>query len=747
MKRLALVFLCLNLFASAATNDASQNQAQSEHQTRRDMPAEPTAAPSPNWPAFTPNPAWQQTISSALTYWTKEGYQYTPNFQNYTTAGDYFNFGTTEHIETSSVVKFDANGVPMVNYGGTYYYNPVTISEWALEQYGKYLHTNQASDLTLFYNAINQLLSMQDSQGAFRYPFPFLYYLTQTTYQPGWVSGMAQGMSLSVLSRAYLLTKDPKYLAAGDQAFTFMKIMERNGGTMVSMTGLDPSLGSYILFDEYPQTPSAYTLNGSTFALFGVYDWSQVPDANQTLASEYFNDALTTLKHNLPYYEVGGFTSYDMGHITYHAQQPDLNPPYHAIHIYLLHALNTIAPDPILQQYEQIFINDVAPVIVFPRSLTFTTQAVGTSSVPEAVVVNNNQTAQLHVTSVTPSSDFKIVSDGCSGQTIAVRGNCQFSVEFSPTDTANTSGTATIVDNGPGSPHTVTLTTAPGTNKAQLLSPAPGSVLTSNSQTFNWTQGVGVGVAVTGYVLYIGSQPNKYDIDYESPKMGTSASVTNIPLNGGTIYATLWTQVNGVWQPNSYTYSTVAPVPATMSSPAQGSTLAGSSQVFTWNSAVGSSGYVVWVGTTKGGHDLDDLSTTNSNISISNLPTNGEPVYVRLQTKINGTWQFNDYSYVASGVPPAPVKATMISPTNGSTLSGSSQLFNWTPGSGVIAYVLWVGTASNAHDLDLIETSQTSLNISNLPANNTTVYVSLWSYIGGTWQIDSTTKYHYTSAP
>jgi len=31
--------------------------------------------------------------------------------------------------------------------------------------------------------------------------------------------------------------------------------------------------------------------------------------------------------------------------------------------------------------------------------------------------------------------------------------------------------------------------------------------------------------------------------------------VNGLPTNGETIYATLFTQINGVWQPVSYTYT------------------------------------------------------------------------------------------------------------------------------------------------------------------------------------------------
>ena len=37
--------------------------------------------------------------------------------------------------------------------------------------------------------------------------------------------------------------------------------------------------------------------------------------------------------------------------------------------------------------------------------------------------------------------------------------------------------------------------------------------------------------------------------------------------------------------------------------------------------------------------------TTSANVTT--LPVNGATVYVRLLSKINGAWQFNDYTYTA----------------------------------------------------------------------------------------------------
>lgn len=51
-------------------------------------------------------------------------------------------------------------------------------------------------------------------------------------------------------------------------------------------------------------------------ALLGQYDWSHVPALEQAEAGSTFTRGMQTLKRILPYYDVGGFSAYDMAHIT-----------------------------------------------------------------------------------------------------------------------------------------------------------------------------------------------------------------------------------------------------------------------------------------------------------------------------------------------------------------------------------------------------------------------------------------------
>jgi hypothetical protein len=57
-------------------------------------------------------------------------------------------------------------------------------------------------------------------------------------------------------------------------------------------------------------------------------------------------------------------------------------------------------------------------------------------------------------------------------------------------------------------------------------------------------------------VLGIGSTGvGSYDLFNSTPITATQASVTNLPTNGETLYARLYSLINGAWQYHDYTYT------------------------------------------------------------------------------------------------------------------------------------------------------------------------------------------------
>jgi hypothetical protein len=87
---------------------------------------------------------------------------------------------------------------------------------------------------------------------------------------------------------------------------------------------------------------------------------------------------------------------------------------------------------------------------------------------------------------------------------------------------------------------------------ASLTSPAPSSTLTSTTVLFKWTAGIGV----TQYDLHLSAVAAGDSELYSSGRVTrTSTTVYGLPTNGKTIYARLYSVINGVTFYNDYTYT------------------------------------------------------------------------------------------------------------------------------------------------------------------------------------------------
>jgi hypothetical protein len=204
----------------------------------------------------------------------------------------------------------------------------------------------------------------------------------------------------------------------------------------------------------------------------------------------------------------------------------------------------------------------------------------------------------------------------------------------------------------------------------------------------------------------------------------------------------LWSFISDAWIHHDYTYTAgMNGVPAAMVTPTDGSTLPTGPVTFTWSAGTGVSEAWIWVGTTVGGQDLYVNGGAGVTTATAPLPSNGDPVYVRLWSFLSGGWAHHDYTYTAgmNGVP-----AAMDSPAPGSVLPGASATFNWTTGTGVAQAWLWVGTTPGGQDLYVNGgAGVTTATAPNMPINGSTVYVRLWSFLSGGWAHHD---YTYTAA-
>jgi hypothetical protein len=188
--------------------------------------------------------------------------------------------------------------------------------------------------------------------------------------------------------------------------------------------------------------------------------------------------------------------------------------------------------------------------VLSPASLNFGTQLIKTTSNSQTVTLSNTGIATLDISGITASANF--VEGTTCGSSLAAGASCYFLVEFRPTRPGADSGTLTVTDNAPGSPHTVPLT---GVGTAVSLSPTsldfgnrPVGTKSRESVTFTNSARAAVhiaGVRLTGRDASDFAQTNTcgssvaggssctFSVTFTPGATGSRTATLNVGDNGG----------------------------------------------------------------------------------------------------------------------------------------------------------------------------------------------------------------------
>lgn len=97
-----------------------------------------------------------------------------------------------------------------------------------------------------------------------------------------------------------------------------------------------------------------------------------------------------------------------------------------------------------------------------PSALTFPAETTGTTSPAQNVAVKSTGTANLFINGLSRSGvaqlDYTVVSDGCSGMTLAPGTSCTLAITFTPSADGTRTMTLNVLDNAANSPQALTLT-------------------------------------------------------------------------------------------------------------------------------------------------------------------------------------------------------------------------------------------------------------------------------------------------
>ncbi|MBU1694029.1 MAG: D-glucuronyl C5-epimerase family protein [Verrucomicrobia bacterium] len=214
---------------------------------------------------------------------------------------------------------FDDQGIPQLDYRGAIgrRYNPIAIAQYGLACFNYWKHAE-------FLNCADWLVRnlKPNSHGVpvWMHEFDWEYF---RTLRAPWYSGLAQGQGVSLLLRAHRATEDTKYMNAAQEAFASLLKPVEDGGVLL----MDPSGHGWI--EEYITEPPTHILNGFLWALWGVWDWLRFVETKGP-ARELWEKSLATLEQNLPRFDAGYWSLYDLAPV---GRKNVASLFYHRLHI------------------------------------------------------------------------------------------------------------------------------------------------------------------------------------------------------------------------------------------------------------------------------------------------------------------------------------------------------------------------------------------------------------------------------
>src|SRR5574344_571102 len=195
---------------------------------------------------------------------------------------------------------------------------PIQVFQFGLGSFDCYLQTKNERYLESFWKCVNFATSTVNHEGGW-ITFP----KEKNPY-----SSMAQGEGISLLSRAFLLSKDNKLLDIINKSMLFLKKETMKNGD------------NGPLFYEFADKP--IVLNGMIFTIFGIFDYSLLTKKENDRI--FFLSCVKALKEILP--------SFDCKHWCLYREDNRLSSRFYMkIHVAQLQALYKITNEEIFLFY------------------------------------------------------------------------------------------------------------------------------------------------------------------------------------------------------------------------------------------------------------------------------------------------------------------------------------------------------------------------------------------------------------
>jgi hypothetical protein len=159
-----------------------------------------------------------------------------------------------------------------------------------------------------------------------------------------WASSLAQGISISLLTRMHQETGSDPYREAAARALRSFATTIEEGGVRAP----DGAGGAF--YEEVPSSPPTHILNGHVYALLGIHDYFRVTGSGD--ARDLFESGLEALRGSLSRYDTGYWSRYSLsGRRTLTNHFTLASPLYHRLHIDMLRVVHAITGDRRLEKF------------------------------------------------------------------------------------------------------------------------------------------------------------------------------------------------------------------------------------------------------------------------------------------------------------------------------------------------------------------------------------------------------------
>ena len=263
---------------------------------------------------------------------------------------------------------FDKNGIPISNFGRlgvkatspfyVVHYGLIYSSKlkhplkydylWKYDNSTKYWNVPPKKELITkrnFFNTVEWVVNhvKKDKYGHLHlfYNFDWYYkHLSGNKLKAPWYSGLTEGMALTLLTRAYVLTNNLKYKKVAYALYNSIIDSRKNGGCTIILRDGEKWIEEYVA-QNLPDNKQPRVLNGMIYASFGVYFFEKTFNINPKKSIEYFH----SIRNNIDRFDLGYWTAYDLiGTVA--------DYKYHHVHLGLLKDLYFLTKD---KYYEKLY--------------------------------------------------------------------------------------------------------------------------------------------------------------------------------------------------------------------------------------------------------------------------------------------------------------------------------------------------------------------------------------------------------